>query len=338
MDSLVIYSRSDTERLFRIRDGETKLWQSIPLYEHDAFDVERLAAHPCQFVIVWIPEDIWPRANCWYAGTVNAWEAFVSYFSDVQDTALFPSEQLLLLWHVKTDDLMQRAKDLGRDRESLTALRQLVATLDQRVQPVLEVVFAAGKIPIVIWWGHNNCYPIIKAHYQHTQAALDIINCDPHADMRACEGRHSWNGFHYALLDWCIASYTLVWMQQNYNNQHILDVFAQYSDIISYSTLDSMIYEGRSRQDLLEVITLPVETKIWLELDMDSLAYMPASARTSSGISLQQAREYICYVNQDYRPQYLHLPEAGPKNPDQAKMVGKALATLVTDFVKTYSY
>lgn len=55
--------------------------------------------------------------------------------------------------------------------------------------------------PIAIGGGHNNAYPMLKGYSLAKKEKINAINCDPHADFRALEGRHSGNGFSYAVND-----------------------------------------------------------------------------------------------------------------------------------------
>ena len=44
----------------------------------------------------------------------------------------------------------------------LMAYRHAVHTIDEEVEPLIKLITAAGKIPIVVGGGHNNAYPLIK--------------------------------------------------------------------------------------------------------------------------------------------------------------------------------
>ena len=67
---------------------------------------------------------------------------------------------------------------------------------------------------------------------------------------------------------------------------------------------------------------------------MDAIAYMPSSAFSPSGWTLDQVRNYLIFAAQNSEKlAYLHLPEASPKNELDEKIVGKALAYLVRDFI-----
>lgn len=88
--------------------------------------------------------------------------------------------------------------------------------------------------------------------------------------------------------------------------------------------------------DIDKVYDTHFQTVMGVELDMDSIAFMPSSALTPSGITVEQARIYVRKMATLEKVSYLHLPEAAPKNEMEEIVVGKTLAYLVTDFVKEY--
>jgi formiminoglutamase len=104
---------------------------------------------------------------------------------------------------------------------------------------------------------------------------------------------------------------------------------------VLYTYFDHWIY-GKStmKKDLEMGIEFVKGKNVGIELDMDSIAHMPSSAKGPSGIDLNNAREYISTCARSLNAAYLHLPEAAPTNKNDEKMVGKSLTYLVTDFIK----
>jgi formiminoglutamase len=88
--------------------------------------------------------------------------------------------------------------------------------------------------------------------------------------------------------------------------------------------------------DIDKVYDSHFQTVMGIELDMDAIAYMPSSAFTPSGITVDQARIYVRKMASLEKVSYLHLPEAAPKNEADELIVGKTLTYLVTDFIKEY--
>lgn len=72
-----------------------------------------------------------------------------------------------------------------------------------------------------------------------------------------------------------------------------------------------------------------------IELDTDSIAGFPASARTPHGISMEQAIGYLRVTGKTLIPAYLHIAEAAPSGSEEIRYFGKALAYLVSEFLKT---
>jgi formiminoglutamase len=163
---------------------------------------------------------------------------------------------------------------------------------------------------------------------------VQAVNCDPHADFRPREGRHSGNGFSYAYHEGYLKRYFVLGLHENYNSEAVLTEFEGNPDL-DYSSFDrvaglndhltkGMEFLGRS--------SLPVG----IEVDMDSMIDMPSSARTPSGFSVEEVRHFIRTVSSKHETAYLHLSEGAPVpgTMDTIK-VGKSLAYLVLDFVKS---
>ena len=74
-----------------------------------------------------------------------------------------------------------------------------------------------------------------------------------------------------------------------------------------------------------------------IELDCDAVSLIPASALTPSGFSVNQARKYINTAAYNKNAMYLHICEASVSqdNPENNLIVGKFIAYLITDFIKS---
>ncbi len=319
MKYLKQYSASDLLEFFTPREGETKLGQTIDL------GLTGLENTEGEFVLIGIPEDIGPRANFGNIGAYNAWEAFLSKFLSMQSNDFLSGETIILGGAVKLDDLQLKAH-----KASVSELRILIEQVDLRVQAVIEEVIEAGKTPIVIGGGHNNCYPIMNSF----ESTIDVLNIDPHADLRELEGRHSGNGFSYALQNNKLDKYFVLGLHEEYNSQFILNKFKEneklqflsFNQITQESWCDSMIIEGvKSHLDA---------TKIGLELDLDSIKNMPVSAFTSVGFTEEEVRKLIFSLSNEYNFHYFHICEGAPINELEKNIVGKTIAYFVSDFIK----
>ncbi len=210
-------------------------------------------------------------------------------------------------------------------------LRLEIAMLDRLLYPVIEKIVSAGKTPILIGGGHNNCFPMILGSSNGIRKPIDCINIDPHSDLRALEGRHSGNGFSYAIEGGLLQRYHMIGLHEQYNSAYIWEKMSKYSNI-SFSTYEEYL----DHFDLSKIIgqaTSFVGKDFGLELDLDAICMMPSSAFTPSGFSLAEIRHVVRKLAQ-HQPLYFHLAEGAPRNASEELVVGKALAYLVCDFIK----
>ena len=299
-----------------IRSGETKIGQEIKV-------LNSKEDSKIQFVILGICEDIGPQTNGGFPGAKKAFEAFLNYFVNVQSNEFLNGESILMLGNINS--LVEY-----NDKEDGIAK---VEELDEFVQVVLAPFISKSYIPIVIGGGHNNAFPLIKSVSQQLEKPIQVVNLDPHADFRALEGRHSGNPFSYAYNENYMRHYSVIGLHQSYNSQHLLDQLK--TNHFTYTFWDDYISGKADFERDLQQIASEIHTdNFGLELDMDSIAYMPVSAYTPSGMSIELARKYILTMAKSIWVKYLHLPEAAPKNELEFTIVGKALTYLVTDFIK----
>ena len=214
-------------------------------------------------------------------------------------------------------------------------MRTLCTRLDDLVYPVIENVVKAGLIPIVVGGGHNNAYPILKgtARALGATGGISCVNCDPHADFRELEGRHSGNGFSYAYADGFLSRYFILGLHQNYNPSAVLEKIDRMESA-AYVTFDSMADVADGLEQVLRFFK-GVRQPVGIELDMDSIVNMPSSAMTPSGFTVEEARKFMRVMAVNLKCAYVHLPEGAPSdNSDQMITVGKTLAYLIADFIR----
>ena len=327
------------------RDGEIRLAQQLQL--SDSSDLELNLAHfqqqGAKFVLLGIPEDIGPRANLGRGGADTGWDAFLSRFCNLQQNGFIKGEEIALLGHIKCDDLQQKSAGLNLNNESkLAQLRQLVEQLDQRVSKVIEQIVLHDLTPIVIGGGHNNAYPILKGVSAAKGRGIAAVNLDPHTDFRALEGRHSGNGFNYAADQGYLSHYFSLGMHELKNSAaNIAGLNEKHFPFISYQQIWSR--RELSFEQALKVASCYLGDScapIGIELDLDSISFMPASAYTNCGVSLCDAEFYIDQMAKLPNSCYLHLAEGAPiQHPAGIEAgisdVGQAYAALVTSFIQS---
>lgn len=294
------------------RDGELKIGQNL------------VALEAAQFVVIGIREGIGPQANLGQAGSENAFRPFLNRFLNMQLNRFTDGFDICVLGEVLSNI---------PDSVDINDRRNYVERLDKFVHKILHQHLKENQIPIVIGGGHNNAYPLM--HYCFDRfGKLNVINLDPHADYRPLEGRHSGNPFSYAFHDGFLSKYHVLGLHKYYNSETILKSLDR--DGHFYTFFDDWLDQTRSLEhDLMKMINncLTFENQVGVELDLDSISYMPVSASTSSGVSVEQARSYIRQVARSVDVAYLHLPEGAPNDLKEQNIVGKTLAYLVLDFI-----
>lgn len=324
MDSLKIYTSNDILPLINQREGEIKLGEKVRLVN----SLKVLHQSPAKFVLFGIPEDIGVRANLGTGGTQTAWIPALKALLNVQSNPFLSGEELLVLGSLEIAE---------SEDPSLNGLRNKVMAIDHLVYPIIALIISANKIPIVIGGGHNNALGIIWGASLAHKAKMNIVNIDAHSDLRKMEGRHSGNGFTYALEKGYLNQYRIFGLQQNYVHANLPNF------IKNNSTIRAFYYE-----DLLKSkTTIP---KNWatfikdlsepcgLEIDLDSIANVLSSASSPSGFSLNDIRAIV--LSRTKKFSYLHLCEGAIELADGRHdlTTGQTIAFLISDFIKSMRY
>ena len=317
MDNLKIYSQGDIDHLIIHRDGETKLGESVAVLS----SWDELESTTAKFVLLGIPEDIGVRANSGIAGAASAWRTSLVAFLNIQSNRFLNGEEILVLGHFEIDE---------PEDASIKGLREKVEEIDELVYPIIEKIVAAGKIPIVIGGGHNNAYPMIKGLSLANNKPVAVLNVDAHADLRGLEGRHSGNGFSYALSENYLNSYFMYGLHQNYNNENILNQIATNPKLKAVFFDDILI--GADYNGLIN----DLGPTAGLEIDLDCIQNVLSSAETPSGFAVNDIRKLILTTAKKFS--YLHLSEGATRMLDGrvSKLTAKLIAYLVSDFVKAH--
>jgi formiminoglutamase len=154
------------------------------------------------------------------------------------------------------------------------------------------------------------------------------------------EGRHSGNGFSYAFHEHFLEKYAIVGIHESYNSSPVFKELNKNKKRIHYSLMEDIFIRERLsfKKAVSEAIRFSETSFFGAELDMDAIQNIPSSAKTSSGISTNQARQYVTWVAQNKRVVYLHITEAAPvlSHIKADNKTGKLVAYLLTDFMKSY--
>lgn len=337
MDDLKQYSKDTINSLIRKRQNETKIGETIHFCQSDfKIDLQNKEVH---FVIIGIPEDIGVRANYGRGGANTAFKPALESFLNIQENDFLKGNTLFLAGEVNVEDLTKKSLHLNiKNKDELKELRELVSEIDKRVANVVKQIVDANKIPIIIGGGHNNAYGNIKGSSLALNKKINVINCDPHLDFRPTEGRHSGNGFSYAFEENYLDQYSVFAMHEQYNSQHSIQQFKKNADQLFFNTYESIfVREDLDFKTALNQSIGFVKTNVCgIELDLDSITNVPTSAKTSSGISPLQARQFVHQCASQLNCAYLHIAEGAPilSHIKADNKTGKLIAYLMSDFIK----
>ena len=348
---LKIYSQEDVNALVKRRAGEIRLGERVKVLSFDNAQQweDALSDSPARYVLLGLPEDIGVRANYGRGGAYSAWNPVVSTLLNVQSNRYFTGEQLLVLGHIDFSELMDKAAALNfQDPADVAVARELVAEVDELVKPIIEAIVKAGKEPIIIGGGHNNAYPNIKgavsglqSKLNKTFASIDCINCDAHSDLRPLEGRHSGNGFSYALASGDLRRYAMVGLHEIFNTDVVIEQIHS-DDRLHASFFEDLFVKGDDgfEEAVMDAIRFAGTDFTGLELDLDTIQNIPSSAKTSSGISTIQARKFVHMVASKCNVVYFHIAEAAPvlSHIKTDLKTGKLIAYLITDYLKAREF
>lgn len=329
-----IITSNDIDAMTNRREGETKLGEKLRTAGTENWELA-LKDSPAKYVVIGIPEDIGVRANNGVGGAHTLWEPFLKAFCNIQHTDNLNGEDILLLGAFDFSQWMEESMHLD-----LVGLRTLVGRVDDAVFPVIEAIATAGKIPVVIGGGHNNCYPILKGISKALGQGINCINLDAHSDFRVLEGRHSGNGFRYAKTEGYLSRYAIVGLHRNYNSQPVLDTIHQEPEVHVSFFEDIFLEETPSFKAALEQAADHTKDRpTGIELDLDCIERVLSSAATPAGITSLQARQYVYHCCRHAHPAYLHLTEGAVMLRDGRtdNSTAKLVTYLVSDFIRALS-
>lgn len=310
------YSKQDLIKLTSLRVGEIKLGEKVKSYDD-------FSSFTGKYVILGVEESVGPQANLGFSGAEKGFQAFVSRFLNIQSNRFLSGEEFLFYGVFKVFA-----------KETLEEKRDQVSELDGLLISHLTEIYKKDLIPILIGGGHNNAYPLMKAFNSVHKKKINVINCDPHADYRLLEGRHSGNSFSYAKHEGFLNYYKVIGLHQSYNSEEMLTRLEQDGcDFTFYD--DYLLGKNIISEDVQSFITRNHCNPFGVELDLDAIVGMPSSAYTFSGITVEDARKFILQLAKEKEVVYLHLPEGAPIGGREETIVGKTLTYLVSDFIKS---
>ncbi|WP_200974292.1 formimidoylglutamase [Echinicola sp. 20G] len=321
------FDQHDLDQRVSKRQGETKLGEKV-----------RLGLEGKKYVLIGVPESIGVKGNLGKAGTESLWEPFLEVFLNIQSTNGFDGRELSVLGSFDFSGIIPASE------ASVQSWRNAVEQIDVAVSDLVEQVVLAGKVPIVIGGGHNNCYPIIKGVAEGLYAtqkipfpAINTVNLDAHADFRMNEGRHSGNGFRYAFEAGYLQKYAVLGLSENYNAQSMIDEMKSSPQIDVIFWEDIFLRKKFSfEQSMQRAKEFVMNTTYGVELDLDVIEDVLSSAMSPVGVTAIQARQYVHHMASAEKVAYLHVCEGAIRMQDgrSDQSAAKLVAYLVSDFVK----
>lgn len=312
-----LFTPTHLEEILTQRSGEIRLGSRIPMLD----DLEHLSNSSAKFVVLGAVEDAGVRLNQGIGGADTSWSAFLRAFVNIQIHPELNAEDILILGHWEAA--------LG------APLAQVVSQMDAALKQQIATIISLGKVPILIGGGHNNCYGMIAGAAAAYSRPIPVINCDPHADLRDTDARHSGNGFSFALEENYLSRYFVLAMHQAYNNEFIRQKMAQ-NESLGCNWYEDIFWkeEKEWKAAISEAKAFMQGAKYGLELDMDAIENVLSSAMTPMGISAQQAGAYVYQCASDAL--YFHLAEGVQHRADGqiSSTIGKLQSYLVQAFIK----
>lgn len=333
---LKVYTLKKIHSLTNIRPGEQKFGEKVSFLNPEEDLGEQLSGSDAKYVLLGIPEDIGVQGNHGFPGTRYAWEAAIKAILNVQHNSMVKASKVLVLGHLDFTKAYTQLEQYSGDA-FVVQCRKLTEAIDKDVTDIIRKIVASGKKPIVIGGGHNNAYGMLKGTSLATGSKINALNIDAHTDLRKRESRHSGNGFSWALSEGFLNKYFIFGLHENYTSKKLFAKMDREPKV-AFNTFEELFVRKDKGIDfeITEAISFVKGDKFGVEVDMDAIAYMPSSARTPSGLSLELVRHMVFQASRSKNAVYLHICEAAPnvQDPKEMALTGKAIAYLVTDFIR----
>ncbi|WP_407557223.1 formimidoylglutamase [Winogradskyella sp. 4-2091] len=335
MNHFILFTEKEKQEFLKKRKDESKFGEHIQLIPNLTNIYDDIVNLDVDYVIFGIKEDIGVYGNHGRTGTYKAWDATLKILLNIQSNAFTLAKRVLVLGHLQYNEQRESLLNLDNSKKKdLHKIRSFVEIIDKDVTYLVSTIVKAGKIPIVIGGGHNNAYGNIKGCALAHNERMNVVNFDAHTDFRAEEGRHSGNGFSYAYAEGFLKNYFVFGLHENYTSEALLKKMKKVKSI-KYNTYESI--EVRNdvdfKPEMKSALDHVSDRHFGIEIDCDAIENIPSSAKTPSGFSIKQARQFVNYFGKHSNATYLHICEAAPTKKTATK-VGKLITYLITDFIR----
>lgn len=338
MKNFVLFTETELKKLLKKRPNETKFGEQVKLLSNINNSNAEISKSDVKYVLIGICESIGIQANLGNSKAYRAFLATIKVLLNTQSNSFNSAENLLLLGHFEYPELQKKIKkqDLTT-KNGISKARKLVEEIDTDVSQLIYTIVKSGKIPIIIGGGHNNAYGNIKGTSLALNKPINAINLDAHTDFRNLEGRHSGNGFSYALEDSFLKHYFIFGLHENYTSEAIFKTIQNHKQI-EYNTYDDLILRKniKFKKELKRAKQFICDAPFGLEIDCDAIENISSSAQTPSGFSVEKTRQFISYFAKQQQVSYVHICEASCSKKNETQ-IGKLLSYFITDFMKAHN-
>ncbi|MDP5156974.1 MAG: formimidoylglutamase [Flaviramulus sp.] len=337
MDKLVLFNKTICNKLLNKRQGESKFGEHIKILTNISNIYEQLINLDVNYVILGLPEDVGVFANQGNVGASKAWEGTLKTILNIQSNRFTKAEKVLILGHLDFTKEQEEVSKLNKSKKKdVFKAQKLVETIDTCVTHLIYQIVLAGKKPIIIGGGHNNAYGNIKGVSLALNKPINVVNFDAHSDFRTEEGRHSGNGFRYALTEGFLGNYFIFGLHENYTSDKIFNSLDNLKNI-RFNTFEAIeIRNELNFKQEMEIALNHISNDVFgIEIDCDAIQNIPSSAKTPSGFSVNNTRSFVNFFGKQSNAAYLHICEASP-NKSTNNQVGKLITYLITDFIKAH--
>lgn len=341
MNKLVLFNKNNLNNSLSKRAGESKFGEHVQVIANSENIYEQLVHLDVDYVLFGIPEDVGVFANNGRSGTYTAWNATLNVLLNIQSNAYTRANRVLILGQLDFSEEVKLVSNLKQSKQThIKKARRIVNDIDKHVSSLIHTIVKAGKTPIVIGGGHNNAYGNIKGTSLALKKKINVINLDAHTDLRDEEGRHSGNGFTYALSEGFLGHYFVFGLHENYTSQNILNRLNDIKNTIEYNTFEALFIrkELKFKAECKRALDHISKSPFGIEIDCDAIEHIASSAMTPSGLSVNKTREFLHYFASHKNATYLHICEAAPGLAPKklANQTAKLITYLITDFIRAH--
>lgn len=339
MNKLVSYNLSKLDTFIRHRKGEVKFGEKVGfIHDNDALD-NQLEVSKAKYVLLGVPENVGIKAGLGEKDATYTWNATLDILLNTQNNKFNKGKKLLILGHLDfAEETAQAvAKDMNTE-EGQKAVKDIVDKIDKEVTFWIQKIIGFGKIPIIIGGGQNNAYGIIKGCALAKNKALNVINFDAHSDLLKLNGRHSGNGFSYAMKEGFLKKYYMFGIQENYIPKYVLSDIKKNKANIKYTTFEELFirYEKGLDFELTKAFEFLKSSVYGIDIDCDAITNFPTDATSMNGFTTREIRRAVSQLSKDENITYLHISEAtpDPESKTELQQVGTFISCLITDFIR----